>query len=441
MESLMKDPISIPNVCEWCGGAGTSRCGRCHVVYYCSREHQMEDWTNHKKVCKKSVSLVMSPPNVNLPSASSLSCSSAANWNISNVPCSINEEMNRVSLDSNVYNLNNSCIIPEKPMDFSIPNADELFSTFSNDLLSSDNNFWSLIDTCNSQTISDLDLYLGKDPMNEISNLLDQPSSSFIDSTVQNSSVNVVTESISPVNDVNLMECAPLTDICKNVVHDLNKYGICVLDKFIGTKYGRLILDEVKNLYERGIFKKGEIVSPRPYASNESVRSDVTTWVDGTESYCKSIGHLIQKLDLVVTTCNKMSDNGILSKYKLHRRTKAMVACYPGNGTHYKKHIDNPHKDGRCITCIYYLNHNWDVKKHGGLLRMFPSARDSDVAQIAPIFDRMIFFWSDKRNPHEVLPALATRFAITVWYFDADERDAALKAIEQRNLQSQAPVF
>lgn len=103
-----------------------------------------------------------------------------------------------------------------------------------------------------------------------------------------------------------------------------------------------------------------------------------------------------------------------------------MVACYPGSGSHYVKHVDNPNRDGRCITAIYYLNLDWNVEESGGLLRIFPEGREDRVADIAPVFDRILFFWSDRRNPHEVQPAHRTRYAITLWYLDARERECAL---------------
>lgn len=124
-----------------------------------------------------------------------------------------------------------------------------------------------------------------------------------------------------------------------------------------------------------------------------------------------------------------------------------MVACYPGNGAGYVRHVDNPNGDGRCITCIYYLNKDWDAKVcrdpaftltvtwlvrrgvvsypflpfvfdlfiqvHGGLLQIFPEGRNV-VANIEPFFDRLLIFWSDRRNPHEVKPAFATRWVLTL---------------------------
>ncbi|KAK7865867.1 hypothetical protein R5R35_003982 [Gryllus longicercus] len=37
--------------CAQCGLPADQRCGRCHEVYYCSREHQKKHWTEHRDLC------------------------------------------------------------------------------------------------------------------------------------------------------------------------------------------------------------------------------------------------------------------------------------------------------------------------------------------------------------------------------------------------------
>lgn len=88
---------------------------------------------------------------------------------------------------------------------------------------------------------------------------------------------------------------------------------------------------------------------------------------------------------------------------------------------------------GRCITSIYYLNKDYNQQRDGGVLRLFPQMNDGIVANIEPKFNRVIFFFSDKRNPHQVTESSRLRFAITVWYFDDNER---AKAIEKYKEQS-----
>ncbi|XP_053883979.1 prolyl hydroxylase EGLN3 isoform X1 [Malaclemys terrapin pileata] len=213
--------------------------------------------------------------------------------------------------------------------------------------------------------------------------------------------------------------------VVQYIVPCMNSYGLCIVDNFLGHKIGDKVLQEVKALHLSDKFQDGELASQKS-DSTKTIRGDKILWVEGNEQGCENIGYLLSRMDKLI-----MYADGKLGNYKIRGRHKAMVACYPGNGTGYVRHVDNPNGDGRCITCIYYLNKDWDSKLHGGILRIFPEGK-SYVADVEPIFDRLLFFWSDRRNPHEVQPSYATRYAMTVWYFDAEERAEAKKKF--RNL-------
>ncbi|KAM7119814.1 LOW QUALITY PROTEIN: egl nine homolog 1 [Ciconia maguari] len=205
------------------------------------------------------------------------------------------------------------------------------------------------------------------------------------------------------------------------IVPCMNKHGICVVDDFlVNGAGGGLVAQEVCCAlhHNRSASPTGQLVSQKSDSSKD-IRGDKITWVEAKEPGCQTIRLLMNSMDDLIRHCN-----GKLGNYKINGRTKAMVACYPGNGTGYVRHVDNPNGDGRCVTCIYYLNKDWDAKVSGGILRIFPEGK-AQFADIEPKFDRLLFFWSDRRNPHEVQPAFATRYAITVWYFDADERARA----------------
>ncbi|XP_045882706.1 egl nine homolog 1 isoform X3 [Meles meles] len=146
------------------------------------------------------------------------------------------------------------------------------------------------------------------------------------------------------------------------IVPCMNKHGICVVDDFLGKETGQQIGDEVRALHDTGKFTDGQLVSQKSDSSKD-IRGDKITWIEGKEPGCETIGLLMSSMDDLIRHCN-----GKLGNYKINGRTKAMVACYPGNGTGYVRHVDNPNGDGRCVTCIYYLNQDWDAKVRNNCL-------------------------------------------------------------------------
>ena len=205
----------------------------------------------------------------------------------------------------------------------------------------------------------------------------------------------------------------------------LKEEYISVVDDLFEDEEAINILEDVKKLHTSGIFQEGQLSGGKTASDDEQkfvekrIRGDEITWLEGNEKHVPNIVKLIEFVDSLVISCSELP--GGLNGYQIEGRAKAMVACYPGNGTGYTRHVDNPDGDGRCLTVIYYLNQGWGEDK-GGKLRIY---REKHHIDVEPVLNRLLMFWSDGRNPHEVLPAYCTRYAITIWYFDAEQRHKA----------------
>ncbi|KXJ12655.1 Egl nine-like 1 [Exaiptasia diaphana] len=165
------------------------------------------------------------------------------------------------------------------------------------------------------------------------------------------------------------------------VCYELNKNGFCILNDFLSVTASESILHEVITLDNTGIFKDGQLSGGLTSSENaekyseKKIRGDRITWVEGKEHNVNNIREIyMSKVDDLVLQCNGTSRK--LGGYDIQGRTKAMVACYPGQ-------------------------------------------------QTEPLFNRLVLFWSDMRTPHEVLPSNSIRYAITMWYFDKEQREHA----------------
>lgn len=56
--------IMVEGICNHCGITCTNRCSTCKAVFYCSTEHQRNDWKVHKQCCRSSNPLPPHPPNL-----------------------------------------------------------------------------------------------------------------------------------------------------------------------------------------------------------------------------------------------------------------------------------------------------------------------------------------------------------------------------------------
>lgn len=125
--------------------------------------------------------------------------------------------------------------------------------------------------------------------------------------------------------DISRMEW--LLEMSQCVVRDLEKYGICVVDNFMGEERADLIQCSVLTMYDTGVFVEGETVGLKSNSvTSKNIRSDKITWVDGSENNCIDIAHLIATIDTIIMNLiriNRLTQSG--HQTSIGGRTKVFV--------------------------------------------------------------------------------------------------------------------
>lgn len=121
-------------------------------------------------------------------------------------------------------------------------------------------------------------------------------------------------------------------ELCRNIISDMNQYGLSVVDDFLGMEKGMQVVNEVHNMYAAGVFKvlqmhislfiiniliqillslslfikDGQLVNHIKLEQDHNtrtIRGDKITWVKGIESGCLNIGYLINQVKISITLC------------------------------------------------------------------------------------------------------------------------------------------
>jgi Rps23 Pro-64 3,4-dihydroxylase Tpa1-like proline 4-hydroxylase len=147
------------------------------------------------------------------------------------------------------------------------------------------------------------------------------------------------------------------------------------------------------------------------------------------------LGHFLSQLDQTVRALQLSPTLGKTSIAPSLLREEMQATCYPAGSEGYERHVDDPHGDrGRVLTAILYLNPHWKAGQGGELRLHLDGEHDSAPIDVDPLDGRLVLFFSDARVPHQVMPAVADRYAISIWYSDGQKAAAAASFINRKHI-------
>lgn len=193
------------------------------------------------------------------------------------------------------------------------------------------------------------------------------------------------------------IEPAIAATVVDNLIDSIYQQGWAWVPDFLPAELNAQLLHEAKHeadLTPAGIGRQSD------HQLNRRIRRDATQWFDGETEAQRHYLALMAQLQLALNRACFMG----LFDFECH------FARYR-QGDYYQKHLDAfSGRSNRVLTTVSYLN---DVSQ-GGELALY-SEQDQLISTFLPKACSLIVFESE-RFPHEVLPAVDTRYSIAGWF-------------------------
>jgi len=203
------------------------------------------------------------------------------------------------------------------------------------------------------------------------------------------------------------------TDFKDDIITHIAEQGFCIVENFLDSVTVSSLAAKAINLKTKSELKPAGI-GRENRALNAEIRGDSIYWLDAAQATAAEQIYFTQ-MEQLRLSLNQALYLGLFG-------LESHLAVYP-EGAFYKPHLDcfanaDQSKPQRKISCIVYLNQNWQADD-GGELRLYLNAEDTEqenYLDIAPLCGRAVIFLSD-RFYHEVLPAKRERMSLTGWFF------------------------
>ncbi len=191
------------------------------------------------------------------------------------------------------------------------------------------------------------------------------------------------------------------------LVDTLATQGWVVMHDLLPTDVVARLREECLAAHAEGGFHLAGTGRGGDFGVREGVRSDEVMWLDPQNATPAQQAYLAA-MEALRSEINQALYLGLFD-YECH------FARYAA-GAFYRKHLDAFRGDkGRVVSCVYYLNPDWQASDGGQLRLYLDEAGDGPFVDVTPSAGTLVVFLSE-RHWHEVLPANRERVSLTGWF-------------------------